>query len=385
MSDHIYHIQSAVHPYTLLLSHQAFDAIDWSAYKAVIADARVHQQLSSAGSAVLYPATLKLPPVRIIQASEAIKSLPTLEALWTFFVEQNLSRKDKILVIGGGILHDVGALAAAFYKRGIAWDFAPTTLLSMVDACIGGKCAVNVGAVKNVIGTVYPPQAVYVDPRFAETLPPSTLLSGLAEAAKAAFIAGPEACQAYYAAHQDLMASMPVGNPMTYDAKSTEALTRIIKISLELKKDLIEQDEFDLSVRQYLNFGHTFGHAFESASDHAIDHGIAVALGMVCAIDFAALQGSCITAETGLFKTHLNAHILGHEAIRPHLARILPTLTWDAFWAAFALDKKHDHDHMTLILPATGAAAYGVELCMVATAEAKENVKRCFEGMRKFV
>ena len=194
---------------------------------------------------------------------EAEKCGRTLFELLEFLAEKKLSRSDVLVALGGGVTGDLTGFAAAVYLRGVRFVQAPTTLLSMVDASVGGKTAVNLGAGKNLAGAFHQPAYVAIDPDTLATLPPEVLADGVSEALKTGAIAD----RALF----DLLAK-------GYDpAEAEEVVARCVRI----KRDLVEADERDTGARQLLNFGHTIGHAVEKASGYAISHGRAVALGML--------------------------------------------------------------------------------------------------------
>jgi len=187
----------------------------------------------------------------------------TLFRLLEFLAEKKLSRSDILVALGGGVTGDLAGFASAVYLRGVRFIQVPTTLLSMVDASVGGKTAVNLNAGKNLAGAFHQPSFVLIDPDALKTLPPETLADGVSEAIKCGAIADKGLF--------DLVAS---GFRLS-DAE--EVIFRCIS----MKRDLVERDERDTGERQLLNFGHTVGHAIEKASAYAISHGKAVALGML--------------------------------------------------------------------------------------------------------
>jgi len=194
----------------------------------------------------------------------AIESLKTLETVMDIFdklSELKFTKKNKLIVIGGGITQDIGGFVASIFKRGIDWVFIPTTLLSMADSAIGGKVGINRSS-KNVIGAFSAPNEVYISDWFLSTLSSDDVVSGLGECVKMAIIGGTHTF--------DLLAEKYRQND----------ILGIIKLTSGIKKPIIEHDELEKGIRKVLNYGHTFGHALEGASNHVIPHGIAVLLGM---------------------------------------------------------------------------------------------------------
>lgn len=270
-----------------------------------------------------------------LSAEEREKSLDRMPALIEQMRAAGVHRRTPLTAIGGGVIQDIAAFAASVYMRGLAWTYVPTTVLAMVDSCIGGKSSINVGPYKNLVGTFHPPQQISIDPALAETLPRDQFASGLIEAAKICFCRGAEAFSAHMAA-----------GPST--AMSTGALEAVIINSLQAKKYFIEIDEFDQKERLLLNFGHTFGHAIEGASHYAIPHGIAVGVGILCSLAFQRERGVSFrnVERVAVFEQHMREMISSLPGIDEHLA----ALSIDDVMERFASDKKHTGREFTLIL-----------------------------------
>ena len=211
---------------------------------------------------------LDLHPI-VIPAGEAHKHLATCETIWQQLMQQGAARQSLLINLGGGVIGDMGGFCAATFKRGMNFLQIPTTLLSQVDASIGGKLGVDFGGIKNSIGLFRNPAAVLIDPAFYRTLPAEEVRSGFAEIIKHALI---------------------------HDAEQWAKLQRIQNLSevnwkdflvpsLQIKRTIVQEDPFERGLRKALNFGHTIGHAVEG---HALQHGTpmlhgeAVALGIVC-------------------------------------------------------------------------------------------------------
>lgn len=196
-------------------------------------------------------------------------------------IEEQSETRLLFINLGGGVVGDVGAFAAACYGRGRDYIQIPTTLLGHVDCGIGGKCAINftfgVGEAKNLIGVFHQPRLVLVDLKFLKTLPPYEIRSGLAEIIKYGMIADP-ALLAYVEANLEKILACDVS-----------ALEPVIEKCLKLKVRVVEKDERDvLGIRAQLNFGHTIGHALETATKYsAYSHGEAISVGMLCACEIA--------------------------------------------------------------------------------------------------
>ncbi len=205
-----------------------------------------------------YPVKLSVPQ------GEGSKSFSVLEKLCHVMLEKGFTRTDAVVAVGGGVVGDLAGFAAAIYMRGIDFYNIPTTLLAQVDSSIGGKTAVNLEGVKNIIGAFHQPKKVLIDPDVLTTLPKRQLINGLAESIKMA-----ATCDA------DLFALIENEDP-------EENIAAIIERSLAVKKFIVEHDEKEAGLRRVLNFGHTIGHGIESCEGlHGLYHGECVALGML--------------------------------------------------------------------------------------------------------
>lgn len=194
---------------------------------------------------------------------ESSKSLSTLTKVLEVMLEFEMSRGDCVVAVGGGVIGDLGGLAASMYMRGIDFYNIPTTLLAQVDSSIGGKCAVNLMGIKNVVGAFYQPKRVLVDVNTLKTLPQKQISAGLAESVKMALTSDSELFSVFE-------------NNTTLDVE--EIITR----SLIIKKKVVEEDEREGGIRKILNFGHTLGHGIEAEANlHGLYHGECVALGMI--------------------------------------------------------------------------------------------------------
>ncbi len=269
-------IQSRSHPYTVEEFPDLKAALrDFQQRPGVycLADKRVFSLYEKDFSAAL-------PRERILQveASEDQKSFERLTPIFVWLLQNGLRRDGCLLVVGGGVLQDIGCFIASVLFRGLRWELVPTTLLAQCDSCIGSKSSINIQSYKNQIGTFYPPHRVCLTFSVLKTLSWDEMRSGLGEAIKLHLLTSEND-------FQQLMAeldSLP-GNE--------KVLPKWILHSLEIKKGYIEKDEFDKGVRNLLNYGHTFGHAYESASQYGIPHGIGVTLGMLTATYVSARLG----------------------------------------------------------------------------------------------
>ncbi|MEE1199576.1 MAG: 3-dehydroquinate synthase [Christensenellales bacterium] len=201
----------------------------------------------------------------VFAPGEHSKNLHTTGSILDFLAGHQITRGDIIIALGGGIPGDVAGFAAAIYTRGIRFVQVPTTLLSAVDASVGGKTAVNLRAGKNLVGAFHQPSLVLTDVDIMQSLPQPLLSEGAAEIIKYGVIADAE-----------LFHKMCVPD-------WTTGLESIIARCIAIKSEIIRKDEYDYGARRVLNFGHTFGHALEKLSDYTLTHGQAVAAGMVMA------------------------------------------------------------------------------------------------------
>lgn len=207
-----------------------------------------------------------------VPRGEAAKTIETYYKIMTFALEKGLDRKSLFIAFGGGSIGDVTGFSASTFMRGIKYIQVPTTLLAH-DSSIGGKTGINHHLGKNLIGSFYQPDAIFYQLSFLSTLPKHELRSGFAEIIKAAMI------------HRNpFLESLQQQFSKFDDLKAENLLDPIMK-AIETKKLFVEEDEFEQSVRAYLNFGHTLGHAIEhSLPNHQITHGEAVLIGMIFAL-----------------------------------------------------------------------------------------------------
>ena len=252
--------------------------------------------------------------VRTVHMGEGAKSFPVFEELCTALLEHGFTRKDLVIGLGGGVVGDLSGFVAASYMRGIDFVGIPTTTLSQIDSSVGGKMAINLAGVKNIIGAFHQPRAVFIDGDVLGTLPPRHFANGLAEAVKMGFIADPEIIR-------------------LFEADDWKAhLDEIIYRAIAAKAHVVEIDETEQNERKSLNFGHTIGHGIESAG-HLADlyHGECVGLGMLYFFTDEALKARCIRILEKLG---------------------LPTQTQvdrDAVYAALTHDKKGDGKTVSVV------------------------------------
>ncbi len=262
---------------------------------------------------------------------EELKTMESVCALYDRLVVLPAKRNLTVISIGGGILQDITGYMASTLYRGLDWRYAPTTLLAQADSCIGGKTSLNYGRYKNLVGTFYPPNEVFIYTPFLQTLARPDFYSGLGEVIKLHIMGGPERLAA-------LRALLP-----SVAARDEEALAAAVTASLEIKRDYITDDEFDRGRRNLLNFGHCFGHAIETTSDFRVPHGQAVLAGIILA--------EIVARNRGLVSREL-ADELRRELLEPNLVVRPPraSLAPDAVIDAMGKDKKRRGAGLALVV-----------------------------------
>lgn len=259
----------------------------------------------------------------VFPAGEASKNTDTYFNILQFLAENHLTRSDLVIALGGGVTGDMAGFAAATYLRGVSYIQVPTSLLAMVDSSVGGKTAIDLPAGKNLVGAFYQPIAVLCDISVLQTLPDNVFRDGCAEVIK------------YGILYDELLFQHLISRGMDFDREY------VISRCVELKRDVVAQDEFDTGARQKLNLGHTFGHGIEAKSNFSVTHGQAVATGMAIAARSACSVGIC--DENTVNSILLAIKLFG-----------LPTQTYftenDLFASALS-DKKRAGNTVNLILP----------------------------------
>lgn len=266
----------------------------------------------------------------IVPAGEQHKSLSTIAHICDTFLTARWERSNPIIALGGGVIGDMTGYAAASILRGVPFVQIPTTLLSMVDASVGGKTGVNAAAGKNLIGAFHQPIAVLADVDTLSTLPEREFVSGLAECIKHDIIRDAD----HFAWFEANVARALARDPQT--------LVDLVAHNVAIKARVVEADPFERGERAHLNFGHTFGHGIERAADYALTHGECVALGMVAASRTAVALGMLSAADC-------------NRIVKLIAAAGLPTselkIPVDAVLTAMASDKKVANAKLRFVLP----------------------------------
>ena len=259
----------------------------------------VLDQLSNAGYHLI---------THVVPADESAKNISYAEELWTAMVNSGCDRSTVVLALGGGVVGDLGGFVASTFMRGVDVIQIPTTLLAMVDSAIGGKTAVNLPAGKNLVGRVYQPKMVIVDPGFLTTLPERNVVSSLAEGIKYGFIKDKRIFDVMNERYDDMVA-----------LDDEELLLDIIASSCRIKADVVANDQFENGERRLLNYGHTIGHALETIHAYqGLYHGEAVLYGMKCANYISWQKGLLNDDEYQISQTALDKFPL------PELQKIEP-------------------------------------------------------------
>lgn len=275
---------------------------------------RVKTSLEKSGFAVLE---------YIVPHGENSKSVENFTKIQEFCAENNVTRTDLFIALGGGVVGDLTGFVASTYLRGVDFVQIPTTVLAMVDSSVGGKTAINLNAGKNLCGAFYQPIAVFADCETLKTLPDETFNEGCAEIIKYGMILD--------------------GEFLTFlkDNDIKENIEYVIKRCVEIKRDVVDHDEFEKGERKLLNFGHTIGHAIEKCSNLTISHGNAVAIGMVI-------------ATKGAFGLGLSDDDYSDVLVPLLQKNNLPTtceFSADDLYKVSLTDKKRSQDVISLIVP----------------------------------
>lgn len=272
-------------------------------------------------------------PIYIYHASEKRKNLKSLDELLTFFYSNKADRHYTIIVIGGGITCDIGAMAASIWKRGCKLILVPTTLLAMVDAAIGGKTAINFHSIKNSVGTFYHPNTIFIDTQFLKTLPKNIYLEGFPEIIKHALSLNKKLIEQI-----DKMNNSPKGY-------LNEIEDELIYENIITKLRVVTSDPEEKNERKILNMGHTVGHALEVI--YQLPHGIAVANGILLELEVLNRLGyiedsSVLNVSKSLLKPFI------FKKIKKDIEPFLPFLLHD---------KKRNNAEISIpVIPSLGSA-----------------------------
>ena len=272
---------------------------------------------------------------------EASKNAESYFRILHFLAENELTRDDCVVALGGGVTGDLAGFAAATYLRGIEYIQIPTTLLAMVDSSVGGKTAIDLPAGKNLVGAFWQPSLVLCDTDTLSTLSESVFSDGCAEIVKYAVL---------------------LGEPFFSELESgllTKNLSSVLETCIKAKQQLVQKDEFDRGARQLLNLGHTFGHAIEAESGYRISHGCAVACGIAMICRAACTFALCDASVPARISALLRQFRLPTET----------SFSAERLSAIAARDKKRSSGTVTLIVPTALGACMRKEIPLSALPE----------------
>ena len=232
-------------------------------------------------------------PLISLSFSEKEKTLQRVGEISQWLLEEGADRDALVVGIGGGITTDITGFTASIYKRGVRFAFVPTTLLSQVDASIGGKNGVNFQSYKNILGTINQPEWIFICPQLLATLPEDEFKAGISEVLKTFILFDRQmyrtATGYFKAVREEDLCGRKYGEAAV--ALDMGLLTEIVGKCAEYKLGVVERDEFEKGERRLLNLGHTFAHSIEKLTDGEVSHGFAVSVGMVIAASFADALG----------------------------------------------------------------------------------------------
>ena len=329
----VYHVRGMGLGYDVVVESGGLDKLGWMLKErglngpvVVISDVnvapfyaeRVLKSIREAGLAA---------QVQLIRAGEEHKTLETVAGLWRGYLESGLDRKSTVVALGGGVVGDLAGFAASTFMRGCAWVVVPTTLLSMVDASLGGKTGFDLPEGKNLVGAFHPPRLVLADPELLATLPEAELRSGLAEVVKHGIISDTELFALCAQGYQALLMDLP----------------RVVRRAMAVKVLVIDKDPFEKGSRAALNLGHTVGHALEIVSEFSLRHGEAVAIGMVVE---ARLAEHLLLAASGLARRI--ASVLSGVGLPIEIPANMPV---DLILKSMKFDKKKSNNVVRFALP----------------------------------
>ena len=263
----------------------------------------------------------------VLPHGEQTKDFQTLPQIYEAMAEAHFTRTDMIIALGGGVIGDLAGFAASTYMRGIKLVQIPTSLLAQVDSSVGGKVAVDLPQGKNLVGAFYQPSLVLIDPTVLDTLSERFIIDGMGEVVKYGCIEDTDLFEtlASHTSFKDLKKVLP------------EVITRCV----DIKREIVEEDQFDTGRRMLLNFGHTLAHAIEQHFNYQMQiHGEAVAIGMYQITRIAEERGLTEAGTAERILNVLNIYRLPHKCGLP-----LGSLT-----KAISLDKKNMHGTLNLVL-----------------------------------
>jgi 3-dehydroquinate synthase len=282
--------------------------------------------------------------LHIVESNEGVKTLTGSQELIDKLISSNFRRNNSITAVGGGVVQDLVSFTTSVLYRGVSWIFYPTTLLAQCDSCIGSKTSINYKGYKNLLGGFHPPSKIYICKEFTKSLPESEIKCGMGEMLH------------YFLLNNKL----DLAERMVSDNEIRKNLSEYIQLSLALKKEMVQKDEFDKGERNLFNYGHTFGHAIEKVSDYEINHGQAVTMGMEIA--------NRLSLKMGLIDRDK------YDRMKTILEKNMPNYVIEdsgAYVDALKRDKKNTNNQLTCILLTLD---YGIKT-QVSYEEVKQIIK----------
>lgn len=311
-------------------------------WREAVGGARTVAVITSRPVAALFPEVLRAiaqagPRHIVVEVpdGEDAKTLGVVDRCYQALAQAQFTRGDLVIALGGGTVTDLAGFVAGTWKRGARLVHAPTTLLALVDAAIGGKTGINLSSGKNLVGTFHQPERVLADDTVLPSLPARELRSGLAEVIKCGFIAEPA-----------ILDDLP--DPARTVSQQSERYLRLIEMSVRAKAQLLADDVADRGPRRHLNYGHTAGQAIETASGFTLRHGEAVALGMVYAARICELLTGAggIVCDTRDVLTRVGLPV-----------RLEAAVSFEQMWELMQQDKKVSPGRPSFVLsPRRGTA-----------------------------
>jgi 3-dehydroquinate synthase len=295
---------------------------------------------------------------------EQYKTPATIRMIYDGLLANGADRSTPVVVLGGGVIGDMAGFAAATFMRGVPLVQAPTSLLAMVDASIGGKVGFDLPQGKNLVGAFKDPLAVFADIETLDTLPPEEMRTGMSEVIKAGLIADPP-----------LLDMLVPDDRKRMHYRDRERLGRIIRRAMAVKIGVVEQDRLEGGIRAYLNLGHTFAHALELVTDFRVTHGEAVAVGLVAAARLSERLSLCDGALVGRVESVV-------QSLRPAdgpVGHPIPESGPEDLWAAMQHDKKWRNGRPRFVLlRATGEPVVVEDIPRDAVLEVLERIGEGF-------
>ncbi|MEG0797750.1 MAG: 3-dehydroquinate synthase [Acidaminococcaceae bacterium] len=293
---------------------------------AIITDRNVDSLYGATVQQTLEQAQFAVTRIVLVPGEES-KNLTVLQSVYEQLAAAGITRSDLVLTLGGGVVGDLGGLAAATFLRGVPYIQLPTSLLAQIDSSIGGKVAVDLAGGKNLVGCFYQPLGVFIDPDVLGTLPLRYLQDGMAEVIK-------------YGCSLDAELFARLGS-FTNAGELLANIEEVIITCCKLKAEIVARDEFDTGERMLLNFGHTVGHAVEKTYHyHTYTHGEGVSIGMV----FLTKR----TEKLGL--TEAGTTVRLEQLLAQYQLPTTVQLTQEELLAAVQVDKKHQGQRLTLVV-----------------------------------